>query len=91
MATQIKWRTESITALPPGLSVTLRDGDEESTWPAVALLHQTADENGESVERIMLGMLNPYRGEVEALDVDDDTLAEFVCINLDGVRLHTRP
>jgi hypothetical protein len=93
MTTTIRWRTESVTPLPPGLSVTLSDGDggEESTWPAIALLQQAAqdDYHGYDEQRIVLGLLNPHRGYVEPFDIDDDfdRLGEFVCINRDGQRL----
>jgi hypothetical protein len=74
VTTNIQWQTISVTALPPGISVTFDygDGSEEDTYPAIALLHQRGDDSyhGE-VERIVLGYLNTHRGEVEPVDVDN--------------------
>lgn len=83
---KIKWTTTSVTALPPGMSVTLRDKDDgsEFTWPAVALLQQTGEGawHGDD-QRLTLGLLNLQRGEVEPLEVDDDEPGVLVSINLD--------
>lgn len=73
----LKWRTLSVTALPPGMSVTFSYDAEEFTWDAVALLHQHYDDDehpwyGPDYERIVLGVLNPQRGEVETVEADED-------------------
>jgi hypothetical protein len=57
------WQTVNVTALPPGISVTVQHGRDETDrwrWPAVALLHQS---RGDDVQ-VVLGVLNTS-GEVE--------------------------
>lgn len=69
------WDTVSITALPTGFTVTFDDDDDDYTLPAIAVLLQTSIEG----ERIVLGVLNPRNGEIEAVDVNDGKLG-WACV-----------
>ncbi|OBG48326.1 hypothetical protein A5670_02990 [Mycolicibacterium fortuitum] len=67
-----------MTPLPAGYAVEIKSVDGDTfTWPAPVMVHQTTDDHagcGPS-ERIALGMLNPFRGEIEMVEVDEDNQA----------------
>ena len=78
------WRTVSVTALPPGIWVSFdplpQYGGESWSWPAVAMLHQVCDRHpdypgDDYVERIVLGVLNMGRYEIEPVGADVEGMA----------------
>lgn len=80
------WQTHAVTTAPAGIWVRLKThgGEEEFELPAVALLHQIDHSRG--VDRVVIGVLNPHRGEIEAVNVDDDDndVGQLVAITVHG-------
>lgn len=66
-----RWHTVNATALPPGITALVADGGpEDFAVPVPALLVQ--ERGGSRREtRVVLGLLNTHRGEVEPYDVDE--------------------
>lgn len=64
------WRTTAVTSLAEPLTVTLADEGEEYdyTAPPVALLQENTSTGS---TRVVLGVLNPDRGEIEPVDPDE--------------------
>jgi hypothetical protein len=69
-----RWRTVSVTALAAPLRVTVSSCGEMSSELAIAMLLQRNGVKGDvqARERVVLGCLNQQRGEIEALEAEDD-------------------
>ena len=73
-----RWRTVTITALPTPMRVTVSSCGEMSSELAVAMLLQNLCSGPDVMrERVVLGVLNTMRGEIEALEADDDNPEAF--------------
>lgn len=62
--------TVAAVPLPPGVVAEVTDGTETWSWLAPALLVQHFEEDGLTKSRVIVGVLNPFRGEVETYDLD---------------------
>lgn len=70
------WRTVGMMATPPGTVAQLRTDTGLNFVPAPMFLHQTQTVYGRQEERIVIGLLNMHRGEIEAFDVEQDWTIE---------------
>ena len=64
------WTTTAVVALPEPWKVSLNVDGNTEVFPAPALLLQRDERTGHC--RVVLGVLNPERGEIEAVDPDWD-------------------